>query len=203
MGKREWKGGRAQLSCLHCRFQPGRAKANRPAFQRWDTGPRRSRVPSGTAEWQFRRPGDLSSLTGLFPSARLQLFRPAGLKSACRKLRCARGWPAPPGDVGSGLPGGCCGIAASAWSVISPQPLLVNGNFFLRPSRLGGLAERHKAAETRWTQRFTVPTQRLVLAVSLPERPAAQRVAGMILRRCCKGCSSRRLGQRPVIFLAS
>jgi hypothetical protein len=61
----------AHLTFLHRRCQPGRAKDNSPAFQRWDTGPGWPQVPSGTAEGPFRRLVTLSSLPGLIASARL------------------------------------------------------------------------------------------------------------------------------------
>ena len=79
-------GGWAHLTFLHRHFQPGRAKENSPAFQRWDTGPQRAQVPSGTAERQLRRQGALSSLTGLAPPARLppSVETPGYSLSPCR-----------------------------------------------------------------------------------------------------------------------
>jgi hypothetical protein len=69
--RRGW-AATGQLTFLHRRFQPRRAKEHSPAFQGWGNGHRRPQVPSGTTEPWLRRRGDLSSLTGLAPLARPQ-----------------------------------------------------------------------------------------------------------------------------------
>jgi hypothetical protein len=70
-GKQVWDDrwvGTGTSQFLGDRFQPGRAKENSPAFQRWDGAPgwRKSRQGRVNGRWTA---GSLSSPTGLVPFA--------------------------------------------------------------------------------------------------------------------------------------